>query len=1027
VGVRGKVARRLLLGGALIVLAGFGEQAKAEAQPAQAPDPPPTLPAASSQPAPAPSDQEQIVITGSRIPRHNLTAVSPVAVVTSEEVKQEGAVLTETVINRLPQTVPDQGLFLSNGSTGTATVNLRGFGAGRTLVLINGRRLLPGDATYAAPDINFVPAALIKRVEVLTGGASSVYGSDAVAGVVNFILDSRLQGLRVDGQASFYQHDNRNRAIRSLLEEGGFSSPSGNAVDGGIEDINAAYGTEFAHGRGHMTAYAGYRRARGLTQDARDYSSCSVSADDPVAPPECGGSLASGVGTFGVVRFGLPYHATADRTFEPGIRFFNFAPYNYYQRPDRRYTAGIFADFELSDAVKPYLEIMFMDDRTVAQIAPSGDFGATRTINCDNPLLSQQQRDTVCFDGNYIGQVPIFDDDGNVVAIDGAPTIFHDPNTGDYLKASLAIQRRSVEGGARVDDFRHRDLRAVAGFKGEIGRGLSYDASYLYGRVRQDQVHTNDLLTSRIARSLDVVTDPASGEPICRSALNGEDPDCVPWDVFAVGAASPAAAAYLEETTRLSGEVTQRVATASVTADLENWGILSPWAEQAPGLNVGAEYRKDKLSLDPDEHFRNADVVGLGTPLLPLSGSTSVKELFGELRVPVITHRFIESLVVEGGYRLSWYRNAESRVSSSSWKIGGDLSPVRGIRIRASEQRAVRAPNVQELFALNFADNFINDPCTGLTPSATFQQCAASGVTDAQYGHILAQPDTDFGYNGIGGGNAALKPETATTRAIGLVLEPRFLRGFTLTADWFDIKLKGAVGVIGSQTIVNTCIATADPIFCGRIHRDASGSLWLTPQGFVDNTEANIGALKTSGVDVGSSYTRSLGRLGSASVTFEGTWTRRFVTDNGGLSTPFDCSGLYGAVCGFPLPRWRHNLRGTWTVPGGSSVSLLWRHVSSVPVDDELVDKLFGDVFSYNSEISSLPAQNYFDLTMTAQIRDRYQVRLGVRNLFDRQPPIVPAGSFGPCSGAGTCNGNTYPQLYDPLGRFIFVGATFNL
>jgi outer membrane receptor protein involved in Fe transport len=1024
VGVRGRTAAwRLARRGAALATFAFASPLAAAQEPPR--DQPPADPAPVAAPAPEPANNQEIVITGSRIPRHNLTAVSPVAVVSSEEVKQEGAVLTETVINRLPQAVPDQGLFLSNGATGTATVNLRGFGAGRTLVLINGRRLLPGDATYAAPDINFVPTALIKRVEVLTGGASSVYGSDAVAGVVNFILDTRLEGLRVDTQTSVYQHDNRNDHIRPLLEDAGYPFPDGNTVDGPIRDINAAYGLSFADGRGHLTAYAGYRKATGFTQDSRDYSSCAVSADDPVAPPECGGSLASGIGTFGIVRFGIPYHPTAERTFAPGLSFFNFAPYNYYQRPDRRYTAGLFADFELSDAVKPYLEVMFMDDRTVAQVAPSGDFGATRTINCDNPLLSQQQRDAVCFDGNYIGQVPIFDEGGNLVAIDGAPIVFHDPNTGDYLEASLAIQRRNVEGGARVDDFRHRDLRALGGVKGDVGRGLSYDISYLYGRVRQDQVHTNDLLTSRIARALDVVTDPSSGQPVCRSVLNGEDPDCVPWDVFAVGAVSPAAAAYLAETTRLSGKVTQQVATASLTADLESWGILSPWAEQAPGFNVGAEYRKDKLSLDPDEHFRNADVVGLGTPLLPLSGSTSVKELFGELRIPVITHRFIEGLELEGGYRLSWYRNARSRVSSSSWKIGGDLSPVRGLRFRASTQRAVRAPNVQELFAVSFADNFFRDACAGLNPSATLQQCAASGVTDAQYGHILAQPDQGFGYNGISGGNPALKPERATTKAIGVVFEPRFLRGFSLTADWFDIELKGAIGFIGSQRIISTCLETGDPLFCGRVHRDSEGSLWLTPQGFVDDTEANFGALKTNGIDVSSSYGHSLGRFGSANVEFMGTWTHRFVTDSGGLSTPFDCAGLYGAVCGFPLPRWRHNLRTTWSAPQGFSLSLEWRHIDAVSVDARLVESFFGQ--SYNPAVGKIGAQDYFDLTAIARIADRYQLRIGVRNLFDRQPPIVATGPFGACSGAGTCNGNTFPQLYDPLGRFIFVGATFNL
>jgi iron complex outermembrane receptor protein len=1012
---RGKVGGSLLFAAAAVL---FAASATAQQVGTPAADVPPSTLAAAVVPGAAQTQEAAIVITGSRIPRRNLTALSPISLVSKQEVRLEGAVLTETLINALPQVVPDQGMFLSNGATGTAAVDLRGFGASRTLVLVNGRRLLPGDATYAAADINFIPSSLISRVEVLTGGASSVYGSDAIAGVVNFILDQRLDGLRIDGQASFYQHNNRNKSgIGSLIEDSGFSSPTGNTVDGGIRDINAAYGLAFARGRGHITVYGGYRKSSGFTQDTRDYSSCAVTAAELEEPVFCGGSTTSAAGTFVIPNFGLRFHATPNRTFAPRPSFFNFAPYNYYQRPDRRYTTGIFADLELSDAFKPYFEGMYMDDKTVAQVAPSGDFGVTNRINCDNPLLSSQERGLVCFDGNYIGQRPVFDDDGNLIGIIGTPT-------GPFLQAGLRIMRRNVEGGPRIDTFQHRDLRLVGGAKGELARGLSYDASYIYGRVRQKQTHTNDFLTSRIARALDVVTDPSTGRPVCRSVLNGQDPDCVPWDVFAAGAASPGAPEYLEETTRLSGEVEQRVANVSFTAEFDEWGVQSPWSTEAAALNIGAEYRKDKLSVDPDQHFRDADVVGLGTPLLPLSGATTVKELFGEVRVPLLSDKVVHALILEGGYRLSWYSNTQNRFSTSSWKVGADLSIVHGLRIRASDQRAVRAPNVQELFALPFADNFDTDPCAGFVPAATLQQCQTSGVTAAQYGQIARQPDEDQGYNGIGGGNTQLGPEDATTRTIGLVLEPQFLHGFNMTVDWFEIRLKGAVGVIGSQTILDTCVATGDPIFCSRIHRDSEGSLWLSPDGFVDDREANIGALTTSGVDVGASYRRSLGPLGFASFEFQGTYTRRFTIDNGGLSTSYECAGLYGQICGFPLPRWRHNLRGTWTAKNGLSISALWRHFSAVPVDAELFRERSGH--GYNDAVARISAQDYFDLTFGATISAKYRLNVGVRNLFDREPPLIATGQFGVC-GSGFCNGNTYPQLYDPAGRFIFAGVTINL
>jgi outer membrane receptor protein involved in Fe transport len=1020
VGARIRRVAPLIASGAIMLLSagsGFAQDVQATGKPAVAAATPPAKPR-------QPNADAEIIITGSRIPRPNLTAISPVSVVTSREIRLQGAVLTESLLNNLPQVRPDQGLFLSNGATGTATVDLRGFGAGRTLVLINGRRLLPGDANYPAADVNFVPSSLIDRVEVLTGGASSVYGSDAVAGVVNFIMNTRLDGLRIDGQASFYQHDNRDGAnLRPLLDDAGFTYPTGGAVDGGLQDINGAYGTAFAGGRGHVTIYGGYRQSTGLTQTSRDYSACSVSVDEPDGDAFCGGSMTSAPGNFTVPGYNIRYQVTDDRRFVPGTSFFNYAPYNYYQRPDRRYTAGGFADFEVSDAFRPYVEAMFMDDRTTAQIAPSGNFG-TPTINCDNPFLSAQELSLVCFDSNYVGQRLIADDDGNIIGFTGQPTQFVDPTTGAiYQKGKLRIQRRNVEGGPRIDELHHRDVRLVAGMKGDLGHGFSYDASYVFGRVKQAQHHENDLLTSRILSALDVVTDPATGQPICRAKLSGADAACLPWDIFALGAATADEAAYLSVPSDLTGRVKEQVANASLTADLGQWGLKSPWADEAPALNLGGEYRKDELALVPDEHFRNADLVGLGTPILPLSGSTLVKELFGELRLPVLRAHLIDELTLEGGYRLSWYSNTEHQFFSTSYKIGADLAPVRGLRFRLSQQRAVRAPNIQELFSLPFADGFSTDPCAGFSPPATAEQCAASGVTAAQYGQVVRQPDSSEGYNAIGGGNPELNPEVARTRTVGLVFRPEFLRRLSLTVDWFEIRLDGAIGVIGAQQIIDNCIATGDPSFCDRVHRDSEGSLWLTEQGYVDDRNANIGALKTSGIDVGASYTQPLGRHGSANFEFQGTWTHHYIIDNGGLSTPFDCAGLYGGVCGPPLPTWRHNLRMTWDAPNGLSLSVLWRHIGAVPLDAELAKAQYD--FIYTPLADKLPARNYFDLTAMLRLGDNYQLRLGVRNLFDREPPIIYGGQVGPCGGS-YCNGNTAPQTYDPLGRFIFVGATLN-
>lgn len=985
---------------------------------------PPPASSAPDQPQAQPEVQpdEPIVITGSRIPRpKSLTAVSPVTVVQQQEVKLQGVTLTEELVNRLPMVRPSQGAFISNGASGTSTVDLRSLGVERTLVLLNGRRLAPGDPGTIAPDLNAIPSSLIQRVEVLTGGASSVYGSDAVAGVINFILDTRLQGLRLDGQASFFQHGNRlGSPFTDVMEQSKVRFPAGNAVDAGRQDVNAAFGTGFLDGRGHVTIYAGYRKLSELRQASRDYSACAFGAD-PNDPEilQCRGSPASFPGNFRTF-FGI-FQIGPDRTFQPGFVPFNFNPENFYQRPDRRYIGGGFADLELTDALKPYLEVMYMDDRSVAQIAPSANFQATQSINCDSPLLSDQQRALVCFTGNFVGEVPIRDDQGNLIGISGTPTVFTDPVTGaTFLRGRLFINRRNVEGGPRRDDIRHKNLRVAGGLRGDLTRGLSYEASYVHGRVKTGAVFTNELSTSHIRRSLDVITDPSTGQPACRSALLGEDPSCVPWDIFALGGVTSEATDYLALIATREGSVTEQVGTGFVTAQLGEWGIRSPWSDEGLALNIGAEYRKDRITFEPDEAWQSGDLAGSGD-LQPYSGSVRVKELFGEVRIPLITERIVDRLAIEGGYRQSWYSNPENRFTTSAYKLALDLTPVRGLRLRGSHQRAVRAPNIVDLFGPPFFYEFAEDPCAGVTPKATLEQCQRTGVLPSQYGQILANPSApDFGgYNAHGGGNPFLEPETATTRTFGVVLEPRFLRGFNATVDWFDIELKGAVAQIGGTLIMQSCLATGDPIFCERIHRDAEGSLWLSEEGFVDDRNANIGSFKVRGLDIGASYSREIGRLGNANLHFLGTRLLKWQRHAGGLSTPTSCTGLYGFPCGMPQPRWRHLARLTWESSFGPSLSLHWRHIGKA----KLASITYRPDLLFNPRDEVLSSENYFDLSGLFRIRRGYVLRFGVNNIFDRQPPII-AGTNTPACPGQDCNGNTFPQLYDPLGRFFFAGAT---
>ena len=343
---------------------------------------------------------------------------------------------------------------------------------------------------------------------------------------------------------------------------------------------------------------------------------------------ECGGPNVSYPGNF-FDNLDNVYQVTPDRTFVPGMSRFNYAPWHFIQRPDKRYTAGGFANFDFSKALQAYAEVMAMKDRTSWQVGPSGDFRNTETINCDNPLLSDQQRSLICRTGNFVGETPTLDDNGNLVEVIGTPTPFVDPVTGaTYSRAWLLIALRNIEGGSIEDDLEHKSIRLLGGFKGDLGRGVSYDASYLFGRVSLDRQYRNNLSITRLGRALDVVSDPSTGQPICRSVLiarelgpsaPGADADCVPWDVFATGQVTPQSTAYLTIPPSMRGSFREQVGNVNATVQLDRWGIGSPWSDEGSAINVGAEFRKDAVEFDPDEFSQTGDIAGFGEQVFPFA------------------------------------------------------------------------------------------------------------------------------------------------------------------------------------------------------------------------------------------------------------------------------------------------------------------------------------------------------------------------------------------------------------------------
>jgi iron complex outermembrane recepter protein len=954
-------------------------------------------PAAFGQPAPATGYQEKITVTGTRIPSPNLESTSPISIISPVDIKIEHPVSIENLINNMPQVFADQGNMLSNAATGTAAVDLRGLGAARTLVLINGRRMPAGDPTIYPSDINMIPLPLIQRVDIYTGGASAVYGSDAIAGVVNFIMNDRFQGVQFDWGHSFYNHQQGNGlasviAARAVTNPSQFKVPGDVDSDGETENYSVTMGSDFANGKGNATIFLGYTRSHPVLQRDRDYSACATGQS--AAGFTCGGSSTSVPGRFLDLNSGSSFtiaNAAGDvRPFNSALDQFNFAPYNFYQRPDERYQADFFAHYDILPWMRTYTEFQFMEDRSQAQIAPGGIFfgtdpGSTNVLTFDNPLLSASFK-------SAFGITP--------------------DTPGDVL-----IGRRNVEGGGRLNDLKHDDFRGVLGFKGELpfAPGWDYDVWYQMGKNNYSNSFFNDFSGAKILKALDVVQTPNG--PACRSAVAGTDPACVPYDIFHVGAVSQAALDYLITPAFQTGFTEQSVVGATLATDLGQYGWKLPWAKDGIGVAFGLERRVEKLEFHPDNEYITHDLTSFAGATLPIEGRYTVKEAYAEAKVPIIQDRpWAQLLSVNGSYRYSDYSNGHT---TDTWGLGAEWAPIKEARFRGSYQEATRAANIIELFlgqGLNLF-NMAADPCgtsaIGGPPSATLAQCLRTGLPANLYGspNLTNQAGQ---YNYLQGGNPNLDPEKAKSYTLGVVLEP--MRNLTGSVDFWKIKVDKVISRVPPSQAVTNCINSG--VNCDLIHRDPTlGTLW-TGGGFVTATNINLAKRKTSGVDVSANYLWPMDKWGSLSFNFVGTYVKEFVTEPIPGLGDYDCAGLYGATCGIPTPKWRHKFRSTWSTPWNVDLSLTWRHIDSVDVELGSGNPLLaGDFFPV---VQTLSARDYIDLAGSWAINKTFTLWAGVNNVFDKDPPITDSSIAGPAAG----NGNTYPQVYDALGRRIFISVT---
>ena len=971
----------------------------------------------------AQEDIEEVTVTGSRIDDVNVNSSSQISVVEIEAIENRGLTRVEDYLNDLPQISPSQSITNSNGASGTASVNLRNLGCGRTLVLMNGRRLAPGTTGGGnCADLNSIPLLLLDRVEVLTGGATSVYGSDAVAGVVNFILDEDFEGFKASATHSFYQHKNDNTALRELVSGYGYALADKDITVGDTTKVSFAFGGDINDGRGHMTAYVEKTDTDPILQGDFDISACALRS----GYSGCGGSSTippgrfADFGLYGAYGFTLAdgtsprldHKIVGDTLMPREGQAYNYNPTNYFQRPDTRYNAGLFGHYDINDKVTAYVESRYMKSESVAQIAYSGTFGNINRFPCYNPLMSAQQYNVLC--GQWVGMggdhAPDFASGAAALAyISSLDIAVGNGDIIDYGAPTYHL-KRNVEGNPRQGAFFYKNFVNTAGIRGDINDNWSFDVNIQATRVDYQNEYRNDLSVTAINRGVDVVS--INGVPTCVSALNGTDSSCMPYPLFngglpgdgglqAVWDGGQELQNYIANATYINGNLKQTIISGYITGEL---GFAIPGAPSNAMVVLGFENKEMSSDYRPDLPSRTGDRSGSGGATLPLAGEYDVDEMFFELSLPIR-----DNVSVDLGARFADYSTG---ADTEAFKVGAYWNINDAVALRASFQTAQRHATIGEMFSA-VSDGLVDldyDPCgldpdTGAAPIASAAACAKTGLPSALYGTDLKSPADQ--YNIRGGGNPDVLPEESESMTVGLVITPDRFAGLTVTLDYFDITVEDGIGAVSAKTALDKCIETGAAGFCNLINRHpVNGTLWLSG-GYISTQLTNISEESTSGIDVIFDYTRDT-RFGSLTLQGVTTFLDSYEIIELPGSTPISCAGDWGGSCGKnPMPEIMGNYSATLSTDFDTDVVLGVRYLGST---DDL-----------NANNIDFDSYTYLDLTANYYGLDNTKITLGVANLLDKEP--------GYTSDAGTApgNGNTFPAYFDAFGRYIFVNLTYGV
>lgn len=922
--------------------------------------------------------EEEIIVTGSRITRSDLTAMSPIAVLDEKQIELSNATNIENFLRNVPQFAQAIGSSTNNGNGGVSTVDLRQLGEARTLVLVNGKRFVPYDY-QGFVDLSMIPTSLIERVEVITGGASAVYGSDAVAGVVNLIMKDDFEGLEVDGSYG-------------NTTEG----------DGKTYDFSVTAGGNFAGDRGNMVLNIGYTNQEAIFQGDRPYGFEALRASN-LTPR---GSFTTPASTIFYQELddsgvGLDGSGCAqfDTSGTPVLceNTFNFNPYNLYQVPQKKWTATVLGTYDINEDVEFFVRGSFANNRVDTIIAPTGTFFEPFQINIDNPLLSPDMQTLLTLIDADEG-----DDDGI---------------------ANVALGRRLVELGTRDSLYENTAYQFVGGLRGSFLENQNWEVFGQYGRTSRTQNFLNDNNKTLVQQSLlsdDGVT--------CRAPAAA---NCVPANYFGEGNLVPAVANFIRLNLIETNKTDQLIAGGSLNGALP---FELPTGAGAVKYAAGVEFRREKGNNKPDDNYEKGIAPGFGSSS-PVNAEIEIQEVFAELLVPIVADApFAKSINFETGIRKARYDNtvhtaagtSSSDFDNTSYKFGADWSPVEDLRFNVMFQRAVRAPNMSEigLPKTPSTGDLSNDPCDNDFPvgedpaddAALNALCEATGVPAGQVGGFTSIIAGQIG--NFLGGNPDLKPEEADTWTYGVLWNPSFLEGLSVKVDYYDIQIDNAITQLLEQDIVDACYFTeqdASAPFCQRITRSPlTGSLNAGSTVGVFRDYVNSASETATGVDFDIRYAFEIGNAGSIDLGLAATYVLERKSKPAEFLAEYDCAGLVGNTCLRPTPEWSFVQTTQWT-KGPATVQLLWRYIDSVTQDTVA----FGDADASDFAVPTIPSQSFFDLTGAYDFNDNWTLRAGISNLFDRDPPIV-GNDYG---GTAENSGNTYPATYPSIGRGYFLGV----